>query len=213
MASLIEQLIKENYLKTPEIIEAFRKIKRRDFVLPEFQEEAEANYPLPIGYGQTISQPLTVALMLELLQPKEGDKVLDIGSGSGWTSALLAYIVSAGGLKNNGKVFAIDIIPELVEFGKKNVSKYNFVERGIVEFICGDGSKGLSQEAPFDKIQVAAAAAKIPQPLLDQLKIGGRLVIPVGVESQEMVLVEKISEKKYKEKRIPGFVFVPLITK
>lgn len=206
MVNLIKQLISDGYLKTPKIIEAFKKIKRDDFLLPEFKEEAEANYPLPIGYGQTISQPLTVAFMLELLQPKKSDKILDIGSGSGWTTALLAYIVG------DGKIIAIDIIPELVEFGRNNVAKYNFVEKGVVEFICGDGSKGLPKEAPFDKIHVAAAAAKIPEALLNQLKIGGRLVIPVGIESQDMVLIEKIGEKKYKEQKFPGFLFVPLVT-
>lgn len=206
MVNLIKQLISGGYLKTPKIIEAFKKIKRDDFLLPEFKEEAEANYPLPIGYGQTISQPLTVAFMLELLQPKKSDKILDIGSGSGWTTALLAYIVG------DGKIIAIDIIPELVEFGRNNVAKYNFVEKGVVEFICGDGSKGLPKEAPFDKIHVAAAAAKIPEALLNQLKIGGRLVIPVGIESQDMVLIEKIGEKKYKEQKFPGFLFVPLVT-
>jgi len=208
MTSLIEQLIKDGYLKTPEIIEAFKKIKREDFILPEFKEEAEANYPLPIGYGQTISQPLTVAFMLELLQPKKGDKILDIGSGSGWTTALLAEIVG-----EEGKVFGVEIISELKCFGEENTKKYNFVKSGRAVFVCGDGSKGLPQESPFDKIHVAAAAAKIPPALLNQLKIGGRLVIPVGIESQDMILVEKIGEKKYKEKKFPGFLFVPLVTK
>jgi protein-L-isoaspartate(D-aspartate) O-methyltransferase len=208
MSNLIKQLIKDGYLKTPEIINAFYKIKREDFVLPQFKEEAEANYPLPIGYNQTISQPLTVAFMLELLQPKKGDKVLDIGSGSGWTTALLAEIVG-----ENGKVFGIEIIPELKEFGEENTKKYNFVESKRAIFICGDGSKGLKDEAPFDKIHVGAAAAEIPKALLEQLKIDGRMVIPVGVEVQDMVLIEKISEKEYKEERYPGFLFVPLITK
>ncbi|MCX7779018.1 MAG: protein-L-isoaspartate O-methyltransferase [Patescibacteria group bacterium] len=207
MPNLIDQLVEQGYLRTPEIIKAFYKIKREDFLLPEFRGEAEANYPLPIGYGQTISQPLTVAFMLELLQPKKGDKVLDVGSGSGWTTALLAEIVG-----EKGRVFALEIIPELKEYGEKRTKKYNFVSSGRVVFICGDGSKGLVKEAPFDKIHVAAAATRVPQDLLDQLKIGGRLVIPVGVESQEVVLIEKIGEKKYQEKKYPGFLFVPLIT-
>ncbi|MCD6283661.1 protein-L-isoaspartate O-methyltransferase, partial [bacterium] len=93
METLIQQLISEGYLKTPEIIKAFREIDRKDFVPSYLKKEAYINAPLPIGFGQTISQPLTVAFMLELLQPKRGDKILDIGSGSGWTTALLAYIV------------------------------------------------------------------------------------------------------------------------
>ncbi|MFZ5559461.1 MAG: protein-L-isoaspartate O-methyltransferase, partial [Patescibacteria group bacterium] len=180
MEELINQLIKEGYLKTSLIIEAFRKIKREDFVLEELKEEADINAPLPIGYGQTISQPLTVAFMLELLQPQPGDKILDIGSGSGWQTAMLAYCV-----KPNGKVFAIERIPELVEFGKKNISKYNFlapyrtegsgsgIEKRIVEFILGDGSRGYKKEAPFDKIIAAASAEKIPEEWKEQLKIGG----------------------------------------
>lgn len=208
MANLIEQLVQQGYLKTPSIIEAFYRIKRKDFVLPEFQSEAEANYPLPISFGQTVSQPLTVAFMLELLQPQKEDKVLDIGSGSGWTTSLLAEIVG-----EKGKVVGLEIIQELRDFGENNTKKYNFVASGRAVFICADGSKGLPDEAPFDKIQVAAAAAKIPPALLDQLKIGGRLVIPVGLETQDIVLVEKLGEKKYREKKYPGFVFVPLVTK
>lgn len=218
MKELIDKLIKEGYLKTPLIIEAFQKIKRQDFVLEDFKNEADVNAPLPIGYGQTISQPLTVAFMLELLQPKPGEKILDIGGGSGWQASLLAYCVSqqTGNSKHefrnpkqSGKVFAIERIPELVEFGKKNVAKYNFLEKGIVEFICGDGSKGLPEEAPFDKIIVAASAEKIPQEWKKQLEINGRLVTPV--QSSIWLLIKK-SKNEFDEKEFPGFAFVPLIS-
>jgi len=203
---LIQQLIDTGYLKTPEIIGAFKKIDRRDFVLPGIKEEAAANYPLSIGYGQTISQPLTVALMLELLGPKKGQKILDIGSGSGWTTALLAEIVG-----ETGKIFGIERIQELKEFGENNAEKYDFVSSGRAIFTTGDGSKGLKKEAPFDRIHVGAAAAKVPPALLEQLNIGGKLIIPVGTTQQDLVLIEKVGKKEYKEKRFSGFTFVPLI--
>lgn len=205
MDSLINSLIQEGYLKTPRIIDAFRKIDRADFVPDDLKSEAYINAPLPIGRGQTISQPLTVAFMLELLQPKEGEKILDIGSGSGWQAALLAHVV---GLK--GKVFAIELIPELMEFGKENVAKYNFIKKGIVKFLCVDGSKGLPEEAPFDKIIAAATSEKIPEAWKKQLKVGGRLVTPVG---SSIWLLAKIGKDKFKEKEFPGFAFVPLINK
>ena len=204
MQKLVQKLIGEGYLKTPKIIEAFLNVHRRDFLPPELKDDYEENIPLPINYGQTISQPLTVAFMLELLDPKEGDKVLDIGSGSAWTTALLAYIVG-----EQGKVCAIERIPQLKDFGENNLKKYNFKN---IELFCGDGSKGLSEFAPYDGIQVAAAAENgIPRPLRDQLKIGGRLVIPVGQGLQEMVLVVKKEEDDFEDKRFPGFQFVPLI--
>jgi protein-L-isoaspartate(D-aspartate) O-methyltransferase len=199
--NLIDDLIRQGYLRTPEIISAFRRIKRKDFVRAEFISNAGLNEPLPIGYGQTISQPLTVAFMLELLQPKKGDKILDIGSGSGWTTALLAEIVG-----EKGKVYGIELIPELKEFGEKNVSKYNFIQKGIVKFIQGDGSKGLPEKSPFDKILVSAAADEIPQTLKKQLNVGGRLVIPV-VDSIYLIIR---NFEGYKEKKYFGFSFVPL---
>ncbi len=214
MEYLIEQLIQEGYLKTPRIIEAFKKIKREDFLPENLKEEADINAPLPIGYGQTNSQPLTVAFVLELLQPEPGDKILDIGSGSGWQTALLAYIVAAPQgrgeprPKGGGGVYAIERISELVEFGKNNVAKYGFIEKGIVEFICGDGSRGLEKEAPFDKIIVAATAEKIPETWKEQLKIGGRLVAPI---KSSIWLIIKKSNKEFKEQEFPGFAFVPLI--
>ena len=201
MKQLIENLISAGYLKTPEIIEAFYKIDRVDFIPEELKAEAQVNMPLPIGYDQTISQPLTVAFMLELLQPKSGYKILDVGSGSGWQSSLLAYITG-----NEGRVIAIERIPELSEFGKNNSQKYNFKN---LEFVVGDGSAGYKDEAPYDRIIVAAAAFnKIPEELKKQLKINGRLVVPV---KNSIWLVVKKDDSKYEEKEFPGFVFVPLV--
>jgi len=202
---LIDSLIKDGWLKTPRIIEAFLKIKRVDFLPEDIKNLAELNEALPIGSGQTISQPLVVAFMLEQLQPEKEDKILDIGSGSGWTTALLAEIIGP-----KGKVIAIEIVPELKEFGEQNVAKYNFIEKGIVEFICADGSKGYEKEAPFDKILASASAEKIPQAWKDQLKIGGRIVTPIG---SSIWLFQKKAERKFKETEYPGFAFVPLITK
>ncbi len=203
---LIDSLIQDGWLKTPKIIGAFREIKRADFMPEDMRNLAELNEALPIGYSQTISQPLTVAFMLEQLQPESGDNILDVGSGSGWTTALLAQVVG-----EKGKVIAIEIVPELKEFGEKNVAKYNFIEKGLVEFICADGSKGYKKEAPFDKILASAAVqGKIPQAWKEQLKIGGRIVAPIG--SSIWVLIKK-SKKEFEEIEHPGFAFVPLIQK
>jgi protein-L-isoaspartate(D-aspartate) O-methyltransferase len=173
---LIQALVEEGYLKSPEIIDAFRAIDRADFVLAEYKEEAYGNYPLPIGEGQTISQPLTVAFLLELLEPKAGEKILDIGSGSGWTTALLAHIVSK---EASGKVLGIERVTGLCEFGKKNLAKYFNESRARIT--CADGTLGLSNEAPFDKILAGAAGTRdIPKAWRDQLKVGGRIAAPVG---------------------------------
>jgi len=206
--SLIDDLIKSGYLRTPEIINAFKKIKRRDFVRPEGVGQAEIDAPLGIGFGQTISQPATVAFMLEKLEAKAGEKILDVGCGSGWTTALLAQIVGA-----RGKVYGLDRIRELADFAAGNVDKYNFIKKGIVQIFYTDGYKGLPEFAPFDKILVSAAAEDIPEKLLEQLKIGGHLVIPIGqrFETQSIMAVDKIGENKFKEKEYPGFVFVPLV--
>ena len=199
--ALIELLIKEGFLKTPRIIEAFRAIDRADFVPEELRNEAYGNYPLPIGYGQTISQPLTVAFMLELLQPAAGEKILDVGSGSGLTTALLSYIVQP-----KGNVAAVEIIPELCAWGEKNVKKYNFVKKGVAKFICGDGKN--IKDIQFDKILSSAAAQEdIPDWWGEQLAFGGRIVAPIG---NSIWLFTKKSTKYLEEKEYKGFSFVPL---
>ena len=207
--NLIDSLIKDGYLKTPEIIEAFKSIDRIDFTPEEYKSEAYVNAPLAIGFDQTISQPLTVAFMLELLEPKPGEKILDIGAGSGWVSALLAQIIGnppAGG----GKVVAIERVPELKEMAEKNLIKYDFLKNSIVKIILGDGSKGYKKEAPYDKIIAAAAAeGDIPVAWRRQLKIGGRIVAPV---ENSIITIDKIGKNKYNQKEYFGFSFVPLIT-
>lgn len=208
--ALIDDLIKEKIIKTPAIIDAFKKIKRTDFLLQlptgnpkDVEDLAELNEALSIGFGQTISQPQVVAFMFELLEPREGDKILDIGSGSGWTTSLLAEIVG-----KKGKVVAIEIIPELKEFGEKNAEKYGFIKNKRAEFICSDGTKGYVKEAPYDKILISAAGKKLPEALKSQLKVGGRIAMPID---SSIWLFMKKSENEFEEKEFPGFVFVPLV--
>lgn len=198
MEELVSKLISEGALKSESVINAFININRKYFVLPENSEEACNDYPLPIGFGQTISQPYTVALMLELLQVGEEDKVLDIGSGSGWTTAMLAEIAK------DGKVFGIEKIPELVALGKNNISRYKFENAEIRE---AGVNLGLEEEAPFDRILVSASAKRIPEELLDQLKIGGIMVVPVN---KCIYRIKKMSKNEIETENYPGFYFVPL---
>ena len=195
---LIQSLINDGYLKTPSIIEAFKKIDRADFIPEDRKKEAYGNYPLPIGFGQTISQPLTVAFMLELLEPNPGEKILDIGSGSGWQAALLAHIVG-----EQGKIISIERIPELKEFAENNLKKI-----GIIEVRIGDGTEGDVTNAPFDKIIAAAAGKNIPDAWEEQLKIGGRIVAPV---KESILVLDKRGPDEFEEKQYLGFSFVPLV--
>ncbi|MBI5621563.1 protein-L-isoaspartate O-methyltransferase [Candidatus Falkowbacteria bacterium] len=207
MRDLTRQLMAEGVLRSPLIIEAFQAIDRADFVPATVRDSAEENYPLPIGEGQTISQPLTVALMLELLQPQPGNSVLDVGSGSGWTTALLAQMVG-----QRGKVFAIERQRRLKTFGEGNAEKYGFVTSGRAVFLLGDGSRGLPAAAPFDRILVSAAALQVPPALIQQLTVTGRLVLPIDNPSEQgLELIIKQKNNTIKVEKIPGFVFVPLI--
>ncbi|MDD5377447.1 MAG: protein-L-isoaspartate O-methyltransferase [Candidatus Gracilibacteria bacterium] len=196
---LVQYLISSGILRTPEIVAAFRQVDRSDFVLEHYWNEAYQNYPLPIGLGQTISQPSTVAFMLELLDPRAGDVVLDIGSGSGWTTAMLAFLVG-----NTGYVTGVEILPELVAFGRGNLSRYPFVNASILPA----RKEGLGIPGNiFDRILVSAGARSFPEGLLDQLNPEGKLVIPVG---NSIFLYEKDNERAVYREEFPGFVFVPL---
>lgn len=217
--TLIEHLIEEGVLRTKRIIEAFRKIHRRDFLPPSLQGQEGIDAPLPLGYGQTISQPYTVAFMFELLQPQKGHKVMDIGYGSGWTTALLAYIVSQevdskektknSKLRKKGQVYAVEIVPELCKLGRANIKKYDFIKEGIMKTFCQDGSKGLPTYAPFDRIIAAASSATLPPAWLSQLSVDGRLEAPIG----ESIFLYKRTPAGIEKKEFPGFLFVPLISK
>lgn len=198
---LIDNLVSEGVLKTPHITDAFYGIDRADFVPSEEGAYTYLDTALPIGYGQTISQPYTVAFMLELLSPREGEKILDVGSGSGWTTALLARIVG-----EKGKVIGVEVVPELVVSGQRNLAKYGFSHTHIEQ---SSGELGCPKHAPYDKILVSATGAEVPHELIEQLKVGGVMVLPVHDALQR---VTRLSKTKIKTEIYEGFAFVPLIT-
>ncbi|MBT8343817.1 MAG: protein-L-isoaspartate O-methyltransferase [Sulfurovum sp.] len=199
MHALVDDMIFSNMLKSPRIIDAFRAVDRKYFVPASFAEHTYIDAPIPIGNSQTISQPSTVAFMLEQLAPQKGDKVLDIGSGSGWTTALLCHIVG-----EKGSVTGVERVGELVEQGQKNLSQFDF-NYGCIKKA---GEKLGFPGEQFDRILVSAAADEIPDELFSQLKIGGTLVIPV---ENSIYKFTKNSEKQIENEAFYGFVFVPLI--
>lgn len=196
---LIDSLIEKNILKNPEIINAFRRIKRKDFMLEKYKAEVGIDEPFPIGAGQTISQPQTVAFMLETLQPQKEDNILDIGSGSAWTSCLLAEIVGS-----KGKVTGCEIIPKIYKFGKENSKKYKFKNLQLKNI---DASGGYKNNAPYDRILSGASSSSIPEILKKQLKKSGVLVAPV---QSSVIRIEKKSKDNFQVKEYPYFAFVPM---
>ncbi len=218
LENFVSELEQQGVARSPYVRDAFLHIDRKDFVLPEYRSEAYEDYPLPIGQRQTISQPYTVAFMLDILDPLPGQSILDIGSGSGWTTALLAYIVSPqtnhksqiSNSHTSGKVYGIEIIPELCELGKHNCEKYGFMANGVVEFYCQDGNNGLPTCAPFDRILASAAVQRtdISDAWKQQLKIGGRIVAPI---MDSVWVFDKIDEDSWKRTEYPGFTFVPFV--
>ncbi|MDH4944227.1 protein-L-isoaspartate O-methyltransferase [Sulfurimonas sp. C5] len=198
---LVNYLINTNALHSPDIIKAFIAIDRYDFVKNQNSYATYEDFPLSIGNSQTISQPTTVAMMLEMLSPKQGNSILDIGSGSGWTTALLAHIVG-----QEGCVTGLERLDELVEFGSNNLNKYHFNNAKIIKATDRLGIQGKK----FDRILVSASAEDFPTKLTDQLKPGGKLVIPV---KNSIFEITKTKDDELKIIEHYGFVFVPLIYK
>jgi len=182
------------------LVNAIQRIDRKDFVIAEEKINAYQDYPLPIGYGQTVSQPSTVAFMLELLDPQQGEKILDIGSGSGRTTALLAKMVGP-----KGHVYGVDIIPELVKWGQENINKYKLPQAKIS---LATDKYGLSKHAPYNKILVSAAGEEIPSELIEQLKIGGKMLIPI---KNKVICLTKEIDGTMGIEEFGEFTFVPLI--
>jgi protein-L-isoaspartate(D-aspartate) O-methyltransferase len=196
---MVKTQIMNRGISNPAVLDAMRKVPRHLFVPKEYQDEAYNDYPLPIGYGQTISQPYIVAYMTEVLRPGSRMKALEIGTGSGYQAAILAEIVN--------KVYTIEIVPELASESAERLKKLGYKN---VECKYGDGYQGWKENAPFDLIIVTAAAEIIPQPLIDQLAEDGRLVIPVGKPSavQELQLLVK-KKGKTEIRRLTFVRFVP----
>ena len=197
--SLIRHLINSNALRSSNIIDAFDNTDRVNFVLDPTALDVYEDYPLPIGYGQTISQPTTVAMMMEMLEPCSGQKILDIGSGSGWTTALLGFIVG-----DDGSVSGLERIDNLVKFGSNNLQKYKFKNTEIIQ---ATNEFGIPNEK-FDRILVSASADKFPSELTTQLRVGGKLVIPVRNSIYE---ITKKEDGELESIEHYGFRFVPLI--
>jgi len=202
---LVQNLIRWGYLRSPQIIEAFREVPRHEFIPRNLRGEAYADHPLPIGLGQTISAPSMIAIMMETLDLERGQKVLEIGAGSGYNAALLASVVG-----KSGKVVTVERIQELAAFARENLRRAGF---GRVKVIVGDGTLGYPEGAPWDRILVTACAPKIPEPLVGQLGLGGKLGAPVGSQHmfQTWTVVQKTEGGELKTTEHGGCAFVPLI--
>ena len=197
--NMVSSQIEERGITDSATLYSMRKVKRHLFIPKKLIEDAYDDRPLPIGYGQTISQPYIVAYMTELIQPKKDYKVLEIGTGSGYQAAVLARIIDS--------VFTIEIIPELGKLSSERLTQLGYEN---IKTKIGDGYYGIEESAPFDAIIVTAASEYIPPPLLEQLKDGGKMVIPIGSPFmvQMLMLVEKDGEKITTENILP-VRFVP----
>ncbi len=196
---MVDKQIVSRGVKDALVISSMRKVPRHEFIPPDLHDYAYADHPLPIGENQTISQPYIVALMTELLQLKGGEKVLEIGTGSGYQAAVLAEIA--------GEVYSIEIIPLLFQHAQTTLSRLGYQN---IRLRLGDGYQGWPEVGPFDAIIVTAAPDHVPQPLLDQLKTGGLLVIPVGDLNQELTLLTKTEQGEVLSRSIIPVRFVPM---
>jgi protein-L-isoaspartate(D-aspartate) O-methyltransferase len=197
---MLEQQLKPRGIKDERVLAAMARVPREEFVPQNVRSDAYEDRPVPIGYDQTISQPYIVAFMTEQLRPQPGDRVLEIGSGSGYHAAILAELVA--------DVYTIEIINPIARTAEATLQRLGYKN---VHIKIGDGYKGWPEEAPFDSIIVTCAPEKVPQPLVDQLKDGGRMVIPVGERfAQQLYLVEKKNGQLKESVTLP-VRFVPML--
>ncbi|MFQ6076745.1 MAG: protein-L-isoaspartate(D-aspartate) O-methyltransferase, partial [Candidatus Bathyarchaeia archaeon] len=201
---IVRVLVSRRVIRSQSVIKAMMTVPREEFVRKGQKEYAYIDTPLQIGYGQTISAIHMVGMMAEALELDIGQTVLEVGAGSGYHAAVVAEIVSPGGVDSAGHVYTVEIVPELAEFARRNLKRTGYADR--VTVLCGDGSKGYSDKAPYDRVLVTAAAPEVPRPLVEQLKVGGVLVIPVGgiYFFQNLLKVQKVSEEKTVTKNLGG---------
>jgi len=199
---MVERQIAARGIRDARLLEALRQVPREEFVSPEYGGQAYGDHPLPIEAGQTISQPYIVALMISAAGIGPGDRVLEVGAGSGYAAAVMSRVA--------GEVIAIERKPELVAIARERMERLGY---GNVEIVEGDGTRGWPDGAPFDAILAAASGSHVPQPLVDQLAPAGRLVMPVGgaLWVQQLVKVTKQADGSLETEDLGGVRFVPLI--
>jgi len=197
---MVRDQIEARGVSNPEVLAAMRSVPRELFVPEDGRREAHQDHPISIGFGQTISQPYIVAVMTELLDPKKSHRVLEIGTGSGYQAAVLSGLV--------GELYSLEIVPELARSAAETLRRLDFRNVTVRE---GDGYQGWPDKAPFDRIILTAAPPEIPQVLLDELKPGGRLVAPVGVGVQNLVVVQKAADGRTTTRTVLQVRFVPML--
>ena len=198
--TLIANWKKENIVTNQEVLKAFKKIKRENFILKEYKKYSYEDIPLPLGFGATISQPTTVVIMTQALEVEKGNKLLEIGTGSGYQAALLSVLVG-----EKGKVFTTEIVPELADFAQENLKEFK-----NVQVIKTDGSKGYEKEIPYDRIIYTVAVPRVHEFILNQLKDPGICLAPIGDQySQELIKIRK-ANFQIKQQSLGYFQFVPL---
>lgn len=212
---VLARLRNHRIIVTDRMKQAFLNVPREEFVLKQYRDSAYIDRPLPILANQTISAIHMVMIYIapSCTDPQIGEKILEIGAGSGYNAAMYAEMVAPEDAENPGHVFAVEIIPELVVFARENIEKTGYSDR--VTIIGGDGGLGYPSEAPYDIISVAAASKKVPPPLLEQLDGSGRLAIPVGgrFSYQELLVIQKEEDNNFTERNLGGVAFVPLTGK
>jgi protein-L-isoaspartate(D-aspartate) O-methyltransferase len=201
---LVDDLKTRGYVTSKAVEDAMRRVPREEFLPAELREEAYVDSPLPIGEGQTISAPHMVAIMAENLDLEPGQKILEVGTGSGYHAAVCAEVIAP-----DGHIYSIERITSLASFARDNLKRTGYAK--LVTVILGDGSKGLPDHAPYDRVFVAAGAPDVPSPLTAQLAHGGKLLVPVGTRwYQDLIKVTRKGAKLEKE-NLGGCVFVPLL--